>query len=308
MDGNKNRVDFVITLTRNQAVWFDARTGNGTYQVNPFPNGPANGFDNPFLLGPWDASAWSFDETDDTSGAYEAGLLVCFAVDGGQQAQIKWNHLSGTATVYDANFGTAYEYSAYAFYAPAGPDLDPIGTPGTLNLNGVEYDACPQYQIGQFAPAGTPIPGRQVVFSNRLTLASCTLLLNQDWVPVFTKLEFDVWNEDEVKFTGAFECADSWHEIFFEFDLDAGAQSFFPETLDTDTARYRVQSSKSTQCPGTRQNVGLLGVQSSVIGARQCEECEFDGGEVATTLASAGKVGGRIVWDPAAVVPEGRIR
>ncbi len=51
MDGNKNRVDFVLPMTRNQAVWFDARTGNGTDQVNRFPTSSANGIDNPFLTG-----------------------------------------------------------------------------------------------------------------------------------------------------------------------------------------------------------------------------------------------------------------
>ena len=51
MDGNKNRVDFIIPVTRNQAVWFDARTGHGTSQVNPLPARSANGFDNPFLPG-----------------------------------------------------------------------------------------------------------------------------------------------------------------------------------------------------------------------------------------------------------------
>src|SRR5262245_59050968 len=37
MDGNKNRVDFSLVLTRNQPIWLDARTGNGTHQVTPFP-------------------------------------------------------------------------------------------------------------------------------------------------------------------------------------------------------------------------------------------------------------------------------
>jgi hypothetical protein len=50
MDGNKNRVDFIIPLTRNQAIWFDARTGIGSYQVNTFPQTVANGIDNPFLV------------------------------------------------------------------------------------------------------------------------------------------------------------------------------------------------------------------------------------------------------------------
>src|SRR5262245_33563305 len=92
MDGNKNRVDIVIPITKNQPFWFDAASGNGTHHVNPFPKSPANGFDNPFLPNPGPALG--------ASVAYEKGLLACWAVDGGAQNQVKYNHLSGTATVY----------------------------------------------------------------------------------------------------------------------------------------------------------------------------------------------------------------
>ena len=144
MDGNKNRVDFIVRVTRNQAVWFDARTGNGTSQVNRFPAGPANGFDNPFLPG--------------GAGPYRRGLLVCWAADAGAQQQVKWNHLSGTATLYYPS-GWAYEYTAYAFFVPTGIDQQPVGTPGTLKLDGVSYDACPLYQVGFITPAAAaPAP------------------------------------------------------------------------------------------------------------------------------------------------------
>jgi hypothetical protein len=318
MDGNKNRVDLIFTITRNQPVWFDARTGNGTYQINPFPNTPSNGFDNPFLVGPPFTAGTT--ESTDTNGPYLEGLLACWAIDGGAQNQVKWNHLSGTATVYNPSEG-AYEYNAYAFFVPTGADLEVVGTsPGTLNLNGVEYDSCPLYQIGQFTPAGagieTPVdnPATLGVVSNRLAIAGCTLNLNQDWVPVYTKLTFDVWNENEVKFTGAFECADSWHETDFSPTLsttnggpiDAGAQNFQFSGLGTYSARYRVQGIKSTQCENTSakppivtQAVGVLAVQSTDLTL---------GDYVGTTLAAAGKFTGRIVWDPEGIVPEGGIR
>ncbi|MGE3843953.1 MAG: ExeM/NucH family extracellular endonuclease, partial [Vicinamibacterales bacterium] len=80
------------------------------------------------------------------------------------------------------------------------------------------------------------------VSSTRLTLASCSLDLKQDWQPIYTKLKFDVWNEDEVKFTGAFECADSWHETDFGTNFDAGAQDFSLAALGTYAARYRAQA------------------------------------------------------------------
>jgi hypothetical protein len=268
MDGNKNRVDFSFTITRSQPVWFDARTGTGTYPINPFPMSPSNGLDNPFLITPPFAT-----EAADGLGAYRKGLLVCFAVDAGESSQVKWNHLSGTATLYNAGSG-AYEYNAYAVYAPLGLDLEPIGNGGTIDLNGITYDACPLYQIGQFSPQGQDFGGRRgrgepiAVTATRLVIAGCTLYLNQDYTPVWTKLFFDVWNSDEIKFTGAFECSDSWHETEFDSPpssnaggpIDSAAQNFQFGTLQTYAARYRVQGIKSSQCPQS-SDVGLVSVQ-----------------------------------------------
>ncbi|MGE3843318.1 MAG: hypothetical protein AB7I50_17240 [Vicinamibacterales bacterium] len=320
MDANKNRVDFIFPLTRNQAVWFDARTGNGTYQVNHFPTTVANGFDNPFI--PPFTTPGPGPVTTVTTG-----ILACWAVDGGAQNQIKWNHLSGTATLY-APVGAALEYSAYAFYVPTGADLAPIGVAGSLNLNGLEYDACPLYQIGQFTPAGAAPPaGAPFVQSNLLFVSGCTLDLRQDWTPVFTKLQFDVWNEDEVKFTGAYECADSFHFTAFNEGtstliggslsasldgIDSAAQNFQAATLGSYAARYRVQGVKSTQCEKpattgatdtyrpaiTTQAVGIVGMQLTGVATRI----------VGTTLAGAGKFNGKISWDPSSAVPEGGVR
>jgi len=352
MDGHKNRVDFIIPITRNQAVWFDARTGRGTYQVNVFPTGAANGFTagnrHPFLeAGGAVAAAPAANAVGDGFGPYRRGVLACWAIDNAAQNQVKWNHLSGTATVY--NGATAYEYAAYAFYVPTGADLAAVGTAGTLNLNGLEYDACPIYQIGQFTPntfAGTGYgttfgatapntppqpagnPAAPAVSWNRLALTGCSLNLNQDWTPVWTKWQFDLWNEDEVKFTGAFECADSWHETDFREGItpqndgtnpvppgfvdgiDSAAQNFSFNTLLSYAARYRVQGIKSTQCERTKgssstvaavttQAVGVLAVQSSWL---------TSGDLVGTPLAASGKFNGKIVWDPEGAVPEGAVR
>jgi hypothetical protein len=286
MDGNKNRSDFVVTLTKGQAIWIDAKSGQGTYRVNPFPPFPSNGYDNPYLGGA-------------TRDPYLAGTLVCFAIDPVEQNQIKWNHLSGTATVYDTVAGTAYEYTAFGFFVQSGIDAFPVGTPGVLYLNGVDYDSCPLYAIGQMSPEGTIVrPGiATITFErNRLAVAGCTLALNQDWVPVYTKLLFDVWNADEVKFSGGFECADSWHETLFT-DIDAAAANFTRVNLGTDSTRYRVQGVKSTQCNNS-QAIGLLAVQSTTL--------SIDGrvARAGTSLTAAGKFLGRIAWDPASVVPE----
>jgi hypothetical protein len=167
-----------------------------------------------------------------------------------------------------------------------------------------------QVWIGTFAlalmsavPAAAQRPAAPgpapVISDTRLALTSCTIDLRQDWVAAFTKLQFDVWNEDEVKFTGAFECSDGWHETQLAGDLDAGAGTFSLESLGTPAARFRVQGVTSSQCPDARAT-GTLAVQSY----------RMLGGTVSagTTLAGAGKSVGSIRWDPAGVVPEGGVR
>jgi hypothetical protein len=299
MDGNKNRVDFIIPVGRSQSVWFDAKTGNGNFQVTPFPTGTAGGFNNPFLPG--------------GAGAYRSGMLACWAVDNTAENQVKWNHLAGTATV-DLGATGVFEYNAYAFFVREGLDLQPVGTGGTLLLDGLHYDSCPLYQIGQFSPEGASETGAPTVVRNRLAVVGCNLQLQQDWTPIWTKLQFDVWNDDEIKFTGAFECADSWHETEFNESavnwdgtgvfsgrpalggLDAAPQNFSASLIGTYAARYRVQAVASSQCPSA-VDVGILGVQSTRLAADT----------VGTTLASAGKIPGQIVWDTDEAVPEGGI-
>jgi hypothetical protein len=287
MDGNHNQSAFVITVTRDQPIWFDARTGSGTRQVNVFPASPSNGYDNPFF-------------GDATSAPVHEGMLTCFAVDVGEQNQVKWNHLSGTATIYDPTAGTAYEYSAYGFWVGSGINLEPVGgAPGLMLLNGVDYDSCPLYQVGQFSPEGTAI-GPLAFLQYRLAVVGCTLNLSQDWTPVYTKLLFDVWNADEVKFSGAYDCAETWHRTQLT-DVRSAAGTFTRLTLGTDSARYRVQGVKSSQCPGSVA-VGLVGIQATTLSVSGRPSA------VGSPLAAAGKYEGSLIWDPSGAVPEGGIR
>ena len=163
---------------------------------------------------------------------------------------MKWNHLSGTATVYNTGRG-AYEYNAYAFFVPTGLDQEPVGVAGALNLNGVEYDSCPLYQIGQFTPAGARAAGalRFDPSSNRLALAGCTLEpaaglgagLHEAAVRRLERGRGQVHGRVRVRRQLARDCS-------FDDDIDSAAQNFEFATLGTFAARYRVQGVKSTQC------------------------------------------------------------
>jgi hypothetical protein len=133
-----------------------------------------------------------------------------------------------------------------------------------------------------------------------------------------------------VGFTGAYECADSWHETdFWVADvynggaIDSARDNFLAATLKTYSARYRVQGVKSPQCEDglASQFTGLLIVQSSHLtgpGAAAGRIVVAAQDWVATTLVNAGKdPGNTIKWDqtnfggqaaPGGTTPEGGIR
>ena len=304
LDGNKHRVDMQFEITANQPFWFDAQTGDGTEHVTPYPNTPSNGFPNTTPKG--------------------AGMLVCWVVDVEGLNQLKWNHLSGTATLINHRVGAAYEYTAYAFYAPTGSDLQPVGTGGTINLDSVQFDSCPQYMIGQFSPEGAFLAteaGLLTYNPTRVAFAGCNIALQQDWTPTWTKLVFDVWNEEENKVTGAWECADTWHEVYlssgpsgypFPFP-DAASSNFLSSAVETFAARYRVQGQKSTQCRpivgADAVAVGVLAIQSTDLTLENVNTGDVTRALIGSNLTAAGKLPtGKITWDPGFVTPEGGIR
>jgi hypothetical protein len=296
MDGNKNRLDLSFNMTPFQPVWFDAKNGDGSSPVTPFPSLPSNGWGPP-------------------TGR---GLLVCWPTDIEEMNQLKYNHLYGSAQVIGDD-GTAYEYSAYAFYAQV-PGLDGttvVGTGGDINMNGFYYDQCAEYQAGSFTPQGVTIASVPATFgATRIAFAGCVIDLTQDWTATYTKLVFELWNKYENKFTGAYDCANSWHEIYLvaqagQTMLDAyaaaGASVFDMGALNSDGNRFRVTGTASTssRCGVTGNpsvKAGVMGVQSTWITAPAT-------GLAGNTLTNAGKIAGRIRWDAKLnPTPDGGIR
>ncbi len=318
MDSNQTVEDFQIPVTANQPIYFSAGTGVGDdsfVQVPPF--GP--GF-----------------------GIGGIGSLVCFAEDAGDTTQILYNHLYGNALIVSTVLGavvTAVEYNAYSFRMEnlAGG----TATPGVLPLNGDNgYDACPQYLVENFLASDPAAPGSILGAYERpdLTLWPCKQDLRQDRQPTCSKAKFDVWNENEIKFTGAYQCFKCFLEVFLDelgatkvpgngITWDAaqkgngfGWDKFTEAALGTEVARMRVQGVASSVCKfrapwdvcnGKTQATPLLGV---LLYAQQ-----FAGGSgvhdgnnqkivlpiTGTTLHGAGfDISGVIRWDPAGSTPE----
>jgi len=276
--------DFMFRLTPNQPIWFRASTGDGGLGVTVPP------FDGP------------------------RGELKCWAVNAVGDSQIAFNHLYGSAFVFQGAT-TAFEYPAWSFVARAAQNAV-MGTGGKLELTGLAgaYDACPSYLVENFIAADD---GRLADFEPVVTLVPCKQDLRQDRIPTCTKAKFDVWNENETKYTGAYRCLKCW----VEFELDEinvaaatnpagygfGPDKFTRDGLHTWLARFRVTGVASTVCNGKIAGcAGVTQVASPFVGLLM-HEIRFDGlNEIQVAIAphTAGADGtGVILWDPQAEPP-----
>jgi len=309
MDSNQTVEDFQFPLSPFQPFYFSAMTGHGDYddiQVPPFVG---------------------------------VGSLVCFAEDAGDQTQVPYNHLYGSALiVYPAGSDpvTAVSYNAYSFrWEGAGAGANP----GKLPLSGdTGYDACPAYLVENFLASDGLASGTVLGTFERpdLTLWPCKQDLRQDRQPTCTKAKFDVWNENEVKFTGAYQCFKCFYEGFLDeigstnmqngFSSDTtqkgngfGWDKFLEHTLGTEVGRFRVSGVTSsactfrapwTACNGKTVNTPLLGVLMYANGAPgyygpgNAKLPISITGQTLHGPATSGDTTGLIQWDPAGSTPE----
>lgn len=245
MNSDQEIQDFMFRLTPNQPVWIRASDGYGT--------------------GYYDAVSYPITVPAFFGGAGEVGELKCWAVNPAGNEQISWNHLYGNAVVFDVFEGSAYEYNAWSFTARGVAQGATVGTGGELILSGANgaYDACPQYALVNFFATGASIywgdlqqPDAEVVIeSTDLTVTPCIQDLRQDRNPTCTKLKYDIWNENEIKYTGAYQCIKCWYEGYLEPDLVIGSptpqygyEKFLYQNLHTTAGRFRVSGIPSTAC------------------------------------------------------------
>jgi hypothetical protein len=292
MNERKGRRDFHIRLTRKQPIWFSVGLHSGTYPVAAFPTDF-----HPLIL-----------------GSVTKGVLACWATDTALSAQISHNHLSGNATVSfrpgaEGTEQLAYTYPSWNFTARDVAAGATVGTPGRLDLTGASgaYDACPSYLIGHFSPAGATVAtsnGNSFAAQTFLNVAGCNLDFKQDYIPHFTKLKLEVWNEQEVKFTGAYECADSTEQVDL-LTADVAPENFLASVVQSTAAQLKVKGVASTQCPPiagrATENSGLVGTLFTIV----FNLANGDPGFAGTSMNGAGTQSGFILWDAQdAVVPE----
>lgn len=287
VDDQQNVADFQFVLTQNQPIMFSARSG--------LDGGAA----------PLEVTVPPFEITDLTNFDSAVGELKCFAVDAAGSSQINFNHLYGTAKVVDYELGTAFEYNSWNFAARSGALGLPVGDPGNVKLNGVEFDSCPQYLLFNFNSVGS---NYGFFKDTDLTIVPCKQDLRQDRNATRTKIKFDIWNENETKYTGAYQCFKCWFEGF----LSEISPKFSFRSLHTTAGRFRAQGVASTSavCGFTALPTPLIGLSSELLdfGFSDSISERVDYAVSGTTANAAGiDPTGFILWDiqnPGGVVPE----
>ncbi len=258
-----NWVDCQNILTDDQSIYWSALTGN-PHGCQPFT-----------VLDPGTPPGRPDTEEYAVPGSrILRGFVVAWAVnDSGEE--IRWNHLSGSAMLINYNNGTAWEYGAYAYRAltsaPQGAASD--GVPGQLLMNGEEYDmnynmlVLDFFAFGSYAFEGGYGPPGEGGIKTDLTLMVMGLDLRQDNNgPITTKAKFDLWNSNEVRFSGTERCVTCWDQTLLG-DYDA-PNHFLYENLQTDKGKARIDGLGSTVCP-LSQDAPLLGVEAKFVGYAQ---------------------------------------
>jgi hypothetical protein len=141
-------VDNTILLTMNEPAYWSS--------INGAPKGAVSfGSLMPFAVPDPDPF--------NPGGSMLRGYLIAWAINPITGSEIHWNHLAGTATLVNYQRGYAWEYPAWQFRAVSAdaPADDPegfiLGSPGVLELNGVEYDAAPDLLLLDFYASGTRV-------------------------------------------------------------------------------------------------------------------------------------------------------
>lgn len=148
-----------------------------------------------------------------------------------ENEQIRWNHLSG----YSENG------NATAAAALTGAHGETVGVPGTINMDGVEYAS---------AYAGVTVNFRADYGGMAIEL------LDKDFAdktadPATTKIVAEIWNMDEVKFSGTSRCVTCFESSDLSSWSDSAVNFFRGASLGSDFGKARLFSEPNGTCGPT---------------------------------------------------------
>ncbi len=195
------------------------------------------------------------------------GFLYMWAVDE-EGREINWNYLRGDATVFQFPDGAAWGYEAASFRALTGTRGQVLPDPGTLHLDGVEYEQAFATLHMNFSAVGeVPLFGDDRLFQvdTDLTLMPVSQDFRQDTSgPITTKAKFDIVNMEETQFSGTDRCITCWDQsLLSRYDAP---NNFVYEDIHTEVGAARITGmASSVVCGPQSTNQALLGVAVRVI-------------------------------------------
>ena len=249
-----NWVDNLMTLTGNQPTYWSAATGLPA-GVSPFTALDPSA--NPLLQGR--------PAHDGTTDRVLRGVVLAWAVNA-ENEEIRWNHLKGDATIVHYGYTAAWEYNAYVAQMLSNQC---VGTPGELHLDGNEYEMCPDLLLVDFYAVGVDAlhggDDVSVVTDTDLTLLPMWLDLRQEHEgPYPTKAKFDIWNMNEVKFSGTERCITAWDQALLStYDHP---NHFLSANLQTNKGKARIDGMASAVvCGPDSVALPLLGLAAKIL-------------------------------------------
>lgn len=231
--------------------------------------------------------------------------------------EIRWNHLTGLATLVHYGEGSAWEYKPWAFQTRCveqgeqpidcagvlangvcavgasgngGPGYrnDVLGgIAGRLDFDGFQYDLPPAELLMQFIASGATAFG----YTHETDVA--LLPLNQDLRqgglgPPVTKVLARVWNEDETSFAHE-RCIVCWDETL----LSTWSWIFTHPFLQTDAGHAHLDGVASALCEDSTEHA-LLGVVSRLLTCVPQDERLRTG----VSMTGIGREAATILFDP----------
>ncbi len=163
------------------------------------------------------------------AGADHDGISMYVWAVNNDNAQIRWNHLSGGILG-----GGAYASAA----ALQGNNGDTVGVAGTINMDGVEYSSAYNGYTVNFAASNG---------------ALAIDLLDHDFAdknadaPV-TKIVAEIWNSDEVKFSGTSRCVECSSMDSLDDWSDSAVNFFRSGSLGTAFGKARLSTEANGSC------------------------------------------------------------
>jgi len=243
-------VDNTITLTKNEPAYWSVYCG--------YPKG----------VSPFTVLGDPYQDPENPNEYILRGYILAWAI-GEAYEQVSWNHLYGGATIVNYKDGEAWEYNAYTFQVIDAALLpgEPVGTAGVLNLDGVEYDQGFDILLLDFFASGAhafSYDGHQICHDTDLTLMILDNDMTQDApTPPTTKAKFQIWNANEVGFSGMEYCFQKWNQVL----LSCIGGHFLVENLQTDKGRARINGMASIVCDYEDPEGNLIeSVDASLLG------------------------------------------